>query len=204
MGLILFLVYIFEKNPGFLSKGLMFVSIMALPFMAYYDSRLTSKWIIAGEKTNEALNCLKKYDLTPYKNITILASPDKIERVGAMKLGLEQSVRYFSNNKLINVYYPLKSEIENYSKLELKAISDSSFLIYGNNVRLLPLKGKSSAIFTNDTVNYDDGRLTIKIINFKLGNSTAIISFINKMPDNIAFYFDGKYFRQIPDKHKSD
>lgn len=200
IGLILILSQFLENSSNYKAKKVFKIIIISfLTFCFVLNFIEMKRWVDTGRKTNEMLESIGKIDLTNYKTLTLWAVPDKINWVNSMKVGVEQAVHHFSNNKKIDVYSPLRVECKSDAVIKVNYLSGSSLRFYGNDLKFVSLFN------TNATFKYEHGfssnnnYFDMKIENSETReNSQAIISFKEfDVPGNLNLFFDGTKFRYL-------
>lgn len=171
--------------------------VMICPILIYMNINKTQDWINAGERTVEIYKSLQDLNLSDCDTLAIFGAPDKINRVNSMKLGLQQSVQYYVNNPNIEALYPIKSEVSDSSSISIQQSGDT-FILYGENLRFLLNGGRSSTVFTDEKLLFENALFLIRVSNSKSQKSKAKITYkVGGFPKT-AIYFDGKIFRRMP------
>ena len=124
---------------------LIFITLISILFV-YWNYSTMNNWVLTGEMTEQILKSLKGHKLNENETVLLFGVPDKINRVNSMKLGIQESVNYYSESN-INVEYPLKCECNNNSTIYQERIAPNKIRLSGNNMRFLPQAGEILCIF---------------------------------------------------------
>ena len=175
-----------------IKKRIRFDFVILLTGLLLLNISQMSKWVETGKMTQKALQSISSIDLSGYKNVTLWGVPDKIDDINAMKVGVQQAVQLFSNNKAINVRSPLRFELESNSITAVEQNSETGFNLTVQNGKIFPIFSQSVLNNKNQTFYLKNIEYELKIRN---GNpSKAYINYFFKYTSNINLVFiDGKF-----------
>ncbi|MBM2814176.1 MAG: hypothetical protein HW421_938 [Ignavibacteria bacterium] len=198
VGLVIFFGVIFsylfkiEKFP--IAKPAL---IMLLFYFAVINNSQMLKWQSVGKTVNSALQSFKQFDLFKYKKIVLWGVPDKIERINAMKIGVQQAVEFSIGGRKLEVESPLRIETSANCKINIEQKANGEFLLTSENARFLPIGEKTKAFITNENLSYGNNdyhlNITTTVIN-NIPRTQAEIILFTKDTTILNLYFDGKKF----------
>lgn len=186
----------------FTSKKILIAILLIISGTAVYDFSLMTRWVSAGANFSAAIKSMSKYtsEITS-RSLLIWVTPDKINRIPVMKLGVQQSVQWLLKNDSIDVSSPFRVEmINDQSRIKIISNSDSSIIFQVLNGRFLPLGGQSHYEIRNEilsgkiyNLNYNIRTVADGIIPI----SDLTVSYSNTRLPEDQLYFNGKEFVKI-------
>ncbi len=195
VGLIIAASVFYEKSQSVLLKRVITITII-LASAAFSFNRMAD-WARVSEKAEEACQAFADHEYKDIDTITLLGAPNKIDGINSMRIGVQETVHYYTGELLTDVQYPLKTEIYKGCRIYLDT-ADGFYRLKASNCRFLAPGSKSSAIPVNEVINFSDDNIEIEIANTKNGISTAKFRFRNGSPNKgYIFWFDGIKFRKI-------
>jgi len=194
--------YAQNRKEFFTSKKILLMLFLIIAGTAVYDFNLMTRWIKASDEFNVALNSVGKYKNELSGNsLLVWVTPDKINRIPIMKLGVQQSIQWKINNDSVDVSSPFRVEMVNYqSRINLINHSDSTIVFKITNGRFLPLNGKSHYIIHNEILSGNIYGMNFNINTFiknKIPQSVLEVKYNKKQIPKKQLYFDGKEFIKI-------
>jgi len=194
--------YIQNRKEFILSKKILVIVLLLISVTAIYDFNLMIRWSNAGKKFDTALNSVRKYkNEISSDSLLFWITPDKIDRIPLMKLGIQQSIQWKLKNDSIDVFAPFRVEMVNYNS-HIKVINhtDSTIIFKISNGRFLPQGGKSHYIIRNENMDGQINNINYVITTRIKGNIPASVLEVkylkNQIPQN-QLYFNGKDFIKI-------
>jgi hypothetical protein len=196
IGVVISFMSLFKFDLKSITSKLLYflIIIMCLASSGYMAIR-SSLWHQSSVISQSAFQSLT-YPAKVRDTLLLIGVPDKYNMINCSKIGCEQAVWHRYNSKNIEVSSPLRMEFTDESKISFKIISDSVFVLYLQNGRFLPVGSRSRAVIVPETLNYDDGFQSFKIITrTDIGvQSKAIITIKEKSLLNRIFLFTGRKF----------
>lgn len=185
-GLIIAIGHFLEK-PYKESKFLTTVVVIIGVILLIYDIGRSESWIKAGNLYAKQLEFIKAdYPLVnPNDTLYLIAVPDKAERVGVMKLGINESVEYAIGRKIPNRVI-LRCELQNaYEKIKINKDERGFLSLELNNSRFILPGMPSAAIIRNEKAGYEDDFFRIQVNTFmvKAGGSVSKAEIEFKSPE---------------------
>lgn len=203
IGLFWILASFVQNQKGFFTSQKAFVILFLLiTGIVVYDFNLMIRWIKASKKFSFALNSVEKYaNEISSDSLLIWVTPDKIDRIPLMKLGVQQSIQWELKNNSIDVSTPFKTElVNNNSRIKMINQTDSSIVFKIINGRFLPLGGKSHYIIRSENLNGKIDNMNYMIrtrIKDAIPSSILEVKYLNDQLPHDQLYFDGKGFVKI-------
>ena len=197
-----FASYIQNWEKFFTSKKAFVILFLLITGTAVYDFNLMIRWITASKKFNVALNSVEKYaNKISSDSLLIWVTPDKIDRIPLMKLGVQQSIQWELKNYSLDVSTPFRTElVNNNSRIKMINQTDSSIVFEIINGRFLPLGGKSHYIIRNENLNGEmlNMNYTIKTrVEDNIPTSILDVKYLKNQLPHDQLFFDGKEFIKI-------
>ncbi|MGB8317321.1 MAG: hypothetical protein WCE54_04305 [Ignavibacteriaceae bacterium] len=194
--------YVQNWKEFFISKKILVILIFLISGTAIYDFNLMTRWSNASKKFSTAVNSIEKYSSKiRTDSLLIWITPDKINRISLMKLGVQQSIQWKLKNDSIDVSAPFRAEmVDDDSHINLINQTDSSIVFRLINGRFLPLGGKSHYIIRNEKLKGEMNNMNYIIKTRIVNNIPTSILEVKCAKNRIPYeqlYFDGESFVEV-------
>lgn len=183
-----------KKTPGFILT----ILILVFSVLSFFNSlEVIYNYKIAANKTNQILTSLRNIEIKNGQRLVVWGSPDKINRVNTLKIGLQQAVEQFSEADSIDVYAPLRTEHFVGANISAKIIEDNKLEFSINKGRFLSASGRSRAYFIDEDLIVKSNGVILEISNRINDNNpagTVTAKFRSTQPNDIHIYYTGEKF----------
>lgn len=189
-----FLIVLDDKKFEKVKLAFAFTLFILLVLYNYSQAEL---WREVARKTNYALNDLAQKLPKNADTIYIIAAPDKINRINAMKIGLQEAISTHLNRK-IEVLSPIRCELSEKSQIIIE--TDKNVGLIKLRDGFFKMQGTRSSYFgNNEKFEYEDAFAKFSIKNNK--KSGSILKYELKSNTNYVFIFEGKKFINFSTLH---
>jgi len=183
------------------NKKVYYIFPLLLTVLAGYNFYSSLNWYCAGKKMDSIVASLaENKNIAACDSVLVLGSPDKLNSIPLMKLGVQQTFEYALKKK-IEVFAPLRCELlNNKAKIEVVKEGRGDMTLKITNGLFLA-EGSRTALTKKAAELFDEvDKVKIKVINSG-GNgtaqSTAEIAIDEKYRNYKIIYFDGKKFELV-------
>lgn len=198
IGLVWIIAIMFTKITAIKKTYYVFpVLLTALAVSNFYSSL---NWYSAGKKMDSIVAQLAEdKNIAACDSVLVLGSPDKLNSIPLMKLGVQQTFEYALKKK-IEVFAPLRSELHT-DKARIEIVKTDSNRVVLNITDGLFLAEGSRTAMKKSRIELDEiDKVKIKIINSG-GDNTAIttaeITINEKYRNYKLLYFNGEKFKSV-------
>ena len=169
-----------------------FIVVLLIILIANNYTR-AGQWQKVSRLSNLAIKDLSQKVSQNIDTLYIIAAPDKINRINAMKIGLQEAINAFTNRQM-EIISPFRCEVFFHTNFDIEANKQKGTIIINPGVFILQ-GSRSKLIFSYDKFEYEDDWAKYFVENNSENGST--LKFYFKKNDANAYIYDGKYFIKI-------
>jgi hypothetical protein len=199
-GLILIIAALIPAAAGGARRAGYVFFIPLIILLAGYDFYMSMNWRRAGEKMDSIMAQIPKTEnIFTADSVLTLATPDKLNDIPVMKLGVQQTFEYALGGRR-EVFAPLRAEIETpAAKTRLISVNGNKIKLELTGGAFLPEGGRLAGKKRGELSDEIDG-VKIKISAVSSGNSLisyAELEIAERYKNYLWLYYDGEKFSTV-------